>query len=73
MFRFTFVVEYATKDGENAAMTSQVELDTDNIFDARAQLVYQLSRNPHVFAPFDFTNTNIEKWNGETLAWEAQK
>jgi len=62
MFRFTFVVEYTTKDGENAAMTSQVELDTDNIFDARAQLVYQLSRNPHIFAPFTFEFVKMEHW-----------
>ena len=62
MFRFTFVVEYANKDGENAAMTSQVELDTDNIFSARAELVYRLSRNPHVFAPFTFEFVKMEEW-----------
>ena len=61
-FRFTYVVEYTTKDEQKAAMTSQVELDTDNIFSARAELVYRLSRNPHVFAPFTFEFVKMEEW-----------
>jgi hypothetical protein len=62
MFRFTFEVDYTTKDGEKAKMTSQVQLDTDNIFTARGELVYGLSRNPHVFAPFTFEFVKMEEW-----------
>lgn len=62
MFRFTFEVDYTTKDGEKAKMTSQVQLDTDNIFSARGELVYGLSRNPHVFAPFTFEFVKMEEW-----------
>lgn len=62
MFRFTFEVNYTTKDGEKATMLSQFNLDTDNIFTARGELVYGLSRNPHIFAPFTFEFVKMEHW-----------
>lgn len=69
MFRFTFEVTYTTKNGESATMISQVHLDTDNIFSARGELVYGLSRNPHVFAPFTFEFVKMEEWKGSK--WES--
>ena len=62
MYRFTFEVNYTTKDGEKATMPAQVQLDTDNIFTARGELVYGLSRNPHIFAPFTFEFVKMEHW-----------
>lgn len=62
MFRFTFEVTYTNEKNESATMPVQVQLDTDNIFTARGELVYGLSRNPHIFAPFTFEFVKMEEW-----------
>lgn len=64
MFRFTFNVNYTTKDGKNDTFDSQITMPGDNVFTARAELTYRLSRNPHVFAPFNFELEKIESWEG---------
>lgn len=62
MFRFTFNTTYTEKNGKQASDVFTLQLDTDNVSAARAEFVYRLSRNPHVFAPFDFEFEKIEHW-----------
>lgn len=69
MFRFWFYVNFSNAVGESENDDFEVVIDTDNLFDARAQLVYQLSRNPKVFAPFVYDFQYMEQFvNGK---WKA--
>ena len=62
MFRFTFKVFYTSADGNEKLSIMQVTQDSDSVNDARAQVVYLLSRmNGKVFAPFTFEPTKIEE------------
>jgi hypothetical protein len=61
MFRFTFNVKFTNKDGGQESADFVIDRPGDNLFDARAQLVYILSRNPHVFSPFSFELISFEE------------
>lgn len=52
MFRFWFIVDFKDANGDSENDDFPVVQEGDSIFDARAQLVYLLSRNPKVHAPF---------------------
>lgn len=55
MFRYTFKVFFKNAEGADETSSFDIVQDTDNIFDARAKLVYQLSRlNGYIYAPFTF-------------------
>lgn len=62
MFRFWFFVNFKNKDGEDESADLHVVIKSDSIFDAQAQLVYQISRNPAVFAPFSYYFQYMEEW-----------
>lgn len=59
MFRFTFEVTYTTKDGRVENMESDIDSDSDNVYSARGEMAYRLSRNPNVFAPYSFELKNV--------------
>lgn len=55
MFRYTFKVFFKNAEGADEESSFDITQDTDNLFDARAKLVYQLSRlNGYIFASFTF-------------------
>ena len=62
MFRFWFFVVHSNAVGESENGDFAVVQDSDNIFDARAQLAYLLSRNPKVFAPFVYDFKRMEEF-----------
>lgn len=64
MFRFWFHVNFKNAQGEDVSDEFFVTQRSDNIFDARAELVYMSSRNPHVFATFTFGLEYVEEWKG---------
>lgn len=72
MFRFTFKVFFRNAEGDDEQSSFDITQDTDNLFDARAKLVYQLSRlNGYVFAPFTFEPTMVAVRENDT--WKEIK
>lgn len=65
MFRFWFFVVYSSAVGESQNEDFPVVMNSDNLFDAQAQLVYLLSRNPKVFAPFVYDFQYMEERVGK--------
>ena len=62
-YRTTFDVTYTTSQGAEVTEKMTVELPGDNLFDARAEMVYRLSRNPAVRAPFSLTFVKLEHFH----------
>lgn len=71
MFRYTFALTYTDKNGCEVKDTGEVVINSDNIFAARAEYTYRLSRNHNVFAPFDFEVIKIESWGNGKWREEA--
>ena len=62
MFNYIFFVTYTTESEKKATDNFEVVQETQDIFAARAQLVYNLSRTPGVFAPFSFEHVMTEEF-----------